>query len=178
MLPLQYSSAANVTAQLEHRSTTLSMMILGPVHASNSFHTIHHEEKYMSTMNRESWTKHQPSTSCANHAQYPCTSTMYINTISYAIRYHQWSASTICLYQSCQPCASNKCHITHDMPLPRSQSQNHVSQPSSIITSVSSMSSHTSCTKVYSKQEKSMMYFSQVLSPTNIYYLWVHQHCT
>jgi hypothetical protein len=54
MLPLQYASAANATAQPEHRSTSLFMMILGPVHASKSCHTIHYEEKYMSTMNRES----------------------------------------------------------------------------------------------------------------------------
>jgi hypothetical protein len=74
----------------------------------------------------------------------PCTTAMYINTIEYAIRYHEWSVSTICLYQ----------HV------------NHVSQPSvislmicfyhessattmylnqsSIITSVSTISIHTS----------------------------------
>jgi hypothetical protein len=45
MLPLQYAYAANATAQPEHRSTALSMMILGLVHASNSCHTIHHEAK-------------------------------------------------------------------------------------------------------------------------------------
>jgi hypothetical protein len=54
ILPMQYDSTANATAQPEHRSTSLSMMILGPVHASNSCHTIHHKEKYMSKMNRES----------------------------------------------------------------------------------------------------------------------------
>jgi hypothetical protein len=54
MLLLQYAYAANATAQPEHRSTALSMLILGPIHASNSCHTIHHEEKHMSTMNRES----------------------------------------------------------------------------------------------------------------------------
>jgi hypothetical protein len=38
---------------------------------------------------------------CAHHAQHPCTSTMYINTIQCAIRYHPWNVSTIC-----QTCAS------------------------------------------------------------------------
>jgi hypothetical protein len=50
----QYASATNATAQPEHISTSPSMMILGPVHASKLCHTIHHEEKYRSTMNRES----------------------------------------------------------------------------------------------------------------------------
>jgi hypothetical protein len=36
MLSLQYASTTNATAQPEHRSTALSMTILGPVHASNS----------------------------------------------------------------------------------------------------------------------------------------------
>jgi hypothetical protein len=54
MLPLQYDFAANATAQPEHRSTALFMMILGLDHASNSCHTIHYEAKDMSTMNRES----------------------------------------------------------------------------------------------------------------------------
>jgi hypothetical protein len=54
MLPLQYVSAVNATTQPKHRSTALSMTILGPIHASNVFHAIHHEEKYMSTINRES----------------------------------------------------------------------------------------------------------------------------
>ena len=76
------------------------MMILGPIHASTLCHTIHHKSKDMSIINRESWTKHQPCTSCAilcsNHAQNPCTSTMYINTIQYTIIYHQWSVSSIC----------------------------------------------------------------------------------
>jgi hypothetical protein len=47
MLPLQYASAANATAQLDHRKITLSMMILGLVHASKL--VSYHETKYMST---------------------------------------------------------------------------------------------------------------------------------
>jgi hypothetical protein len=51
---------------------------------------------------------------CAHHAQHPCTSTMYINTIQCAKKYHQWNVSTICLYQyanhvnlpTCQTCVS------------------------------------------------------------------------
>jgi hypothetical protein len=50
MLPLKYDFDANATAQLEHRSVVLSMMILGLIHASSLCHTIHHEEKYMSIM--------------------------------------------------------------------------------------------------------------------------------
>ena len=48
MLPLQYSSAANDTSQPEHRSISLSMTILGPVQASKSCHTKHHEVNDMS----------------------------------------------------------------------------------------------------------------------------------
>jgi hypothetical protein len=48
----------------------------------------------MSTKNRESRTS--CAILCSNHAQNPCTSTTYINTIQYTIRYHQWSVSTIC----------------------------------------------------------------------------------
>jgi hypothetical protein len=59
MLPLQYDSAANATAQPEHGSTAQElsafyMTILGPVHASKSCHTIHHEAKDMPKVNRES----------------------------------------------------------------------------------------------------------------------------
>jgi hypothetical protein len=46
MLPLQYASTANDTAQLDHRTTTLSMTILGPVHASKLMP--YHETKDMS----------------------------------------------------------------------------------------------------------------------------------
>jgi hypothetical protein len=49
MLPLQYDST-NATTQPNHISTALSMTKLGPVHASNSCHIIHYEEKDMSTM--------------------------------------------------------------------------------------------------------------------------------
>jgi hypothetical protein len=48
MLPLQYAFAANATAQMDHRTTTLSMMILGPVHALKVIP--YHETKNMSTM--------------------------------------------------------------------------------------------------------------------------------
>jgi hypothetical protein len=61
MIPLQYASVASAiaqpnhisivaTVQPNHRSITLSMMILGPIHASNLCHTIHHEEKDISKM--------------------------------------------------------------------------------------------------------------------------------
>jgi hypothetical protein len=59
---------------------------------------------------------------CAHHAQHLCTSTMYINIMQCAKRYHPWNVSIICLYQYanmciyqyanhvhppiCQPCAS------------------------------------------------------------------------
>jgi hypothetical protein len=53
----------------------------------------------------------------------PCTSTMYINIIQCAKRYHPWNVSTTCLYQHvnmciyqyANPCASTnmptKCHL-------------------------------------------------------------------
>ena len=51
---------------------------------------------------------------CVHHAQHLCTSTMYINIIQCAKRYHPWNVSIICLYQHAnhvhppifQPCAS------------------------------------------------------------------------
>jgi hypothetical protein len=78
MIPLQYASAENATAQPNHGSTALSMTILGPVHASNLCHNIHHEVKDMSINEIENHEqKYQPGTSCtkmcAHHAQHPCT---------------------------------------------------------------------------------------------------------
>ena len=94
--------------QSEHRSNSLSMTILGLVHASNSCHTIHHEAKDMSTMNRESWTKHQP---CTHVHQYH---TIYHNISSMECIDHMQEYVPI-VYQTYD---SNKCHITHDIPLP------------------------------------------------------------
>jgi hypothetical protein len=79
-----------------------------------------------------------------------------------------------------QPCASNKCHITYDMSL----SKNKCHKPcvkiciSTIKHQQVSQLSHTSCIKVYAKKVIPMMYFNQVLSPTIIFHLQVHQPCT
>jgi hypothetical protein len=48
MIPLQYDFATNAIAQLDHRTITLSMTILGPVHASKL--VPYHETKDMLKM--------------------------------------------------------------------------------------------------------------------------------
>jgi len=77
ILPLQYT-----TPQPEHRSISLSMMILGHVHASTRAIPYIMKQNICQQWNGESWKKYQPSTSCAilcaNHAQHPCKSIMYI----------------------------------------------------------------------------------------------------
>jgi hypothetical protein len=99
----------------------------------------------------------------------PFTTPMYINHVhQYHTIFHKMSSMECINHMpllTCQPCASNKCHITHDIHLPRTKHHNHVSQPSSITTSVSSMSSNTSCTKVYAKQEKLMSTLAKYYHP-------------
>jgi hypothetical protein len=104
---------------------------------------------------------------CANHAQHPCTSTMYINTIKYVIRYHQWSVSTICLYQHAN-------HVPQPSVISLMICLHHESSATTMYlnqSNVSTISSHISCTKVYANQVIPMVYFSQILSSTNIYHL-------
>jgi hypothetical protein len=86
------------------------MAILGPVYASNSSHTKHHEQQ----SNKESWSKYQscakmcPSCKtsmfkkCAHDVQHLCTLSMYIIIMHCDKRYQPWNVSIKCLYQ----CAS------------------------------------------------------------------------
>jgi hypothetical protein len=85
---------------------------------------------------------------------------MYINTIEYAIRYHQWSVSTICLYQHAN-------HVPQTSVISLMICLYHEPSATTMYlnqSSVSTISSHISCTKVYAKQVIPMVYFSQVLS--------------
>ena len=93
------------------------MMILGPVHASNLYHTswnkiyvineIENHEQYIHQVH------HVPK--CAHHEQHPCTSTMYINNVPKDIIHEMYRPyanmciyqyANMCIYQLFQSCAS------------------------------------------------------------------------
>jgi hypothetical protein len=112
----------------------------------------------------------------------PCTPPMYINHVhKYHKIYHKISQMECINHMpiTCANCVPSICFY---------QYANHVPQtsvislmvclhhgPSAITmhlnqSSVSTISSHISCTKVYAKQVIPIVYFSQVLSSTYIYY--------
>ena len=75
------------------------IMILGPIHASNSCHTKHHEAKDMSTMKSRIMSKISTKHILYKNVWSSCTTPMYINHV------HQHHASHVHL-PICQPCAS------------------------------------------------------------------------
>ena len=105
-----HASTTNATAQPDHRSTILSMTILGPVYASNLCHTIHHETKDMSIMKIEN---REQDINQVHHAKHSCASIMYVN------RYHPRNVSTIFQHVHLPICQSMCIH----------QYSNHVHLP-------------------------------------------------
>jgi hypothetical protein len=113
----------------------------------------------------------------------PCTTPMYINHVhQYHTIYHKISSMKCINHmpRTCANCVPTICLYQHANHVPQTSVISPMTclyhEPSATTmylnqSSVSTMSSHTSCTKVYAKQVIPMVYFSQVLSPTNIYHL-------
>ena len=127
--------------------------------------------------NRESWTVYPPSASCTKMCP-PCTTSMYINIIQCAKRYHPWNVSTISLYQHVNMCIyqyANHVHPPICQPCASTNMPNNVSYRSWYVSIMNQVPQSCISNKF---QLLCLSSSTNGLVSSSIFHLWVYQTCT